>query len=141
MDIVKTIATNLTAWMAASSALNTSKKLSVKSKVGFGTVQRARNGSGNITVQNLAAIAHAFGRSAIDLITPAIDNYAPAAPAPQFMVAENVTRLPAPDSTSAALRELLSLAETIDDAGRWQLVGQAKMLAASHPRAKANPAN
>jgi transcriptional regulator with XRE-family HTH domain len=69
MDISEEISRNLSAWMEANPALDTLKKLSKASHVGFGTVQRAKNGSGNITVQNLELIARAFKRSAIDLIT------------------------------------------------------------------------
>lgn len=53
MDIARVIAHNLSAWMAASANLGTLKALSKASGVGFGTIQRARNGDGNITVQNL----------------------------------------------------------------------------------------
>lgn len=68
MDITATIAANLSRWMEAHPALNTLKKLASKSGVGFGTVQRAKNGSGNVTIQNLDAIATAFGRRTIDLL-------------------------------------------------------------------------
>lgn len=68
MDIARVIAHNLSTWMEASTNLNTLKALSKASGVGFGTVQRAKNGDGNITVQNLEAIAHAFKRKAVDLL-------------------------------------------------------------------------
>lgn len=68
MDISTVIAKNLSAWMAATPSLDTIKKLSDKSKVGFGTVQRAKNGDGNITVANLLSIARAFGRLPEDLL-------------------------------------------------------------------------
>jgi transcriptional regulator with XRE-family HTH domain len=68
MDISQIISANLTEWMNARPDLDTFKKLSKASGVGFGTVQRAKNGDGNITVQNLEAIAHAFKRKAIDLL-------------------------------------------------------------------------
>lgn len=68
MDIASVIAYNLSAWMGASANLGTIKALSKASGVGFGTVRRARNGDGNITVQNLEAIARAFRRKAIDLL-------------------------------------------------------------------------
>lgn len=67
MDISKRISINLSAWMA-DSPLATIKALSRASGVGFGTVQRAKNGDANITVQNLEAIARAFRRHAIDLL-------------------------------------------------------------------------
>ena len=68
MDITQIIARNLSAWMEANPNLNTLQKLSKASHVGFGTIQRAKNGDGNITVQNLHAIAQAFKRQAIDLL-------------------------------------------------------------------------
>lgn len=68
MDIRQIIAQNLTAWMDGTPALSTLKKLSTKSKIGFGTVQRVKNAEGNLTVQNLEAIAQAFGRQALDLL-------------------------------------------------------------------------
>ena len=47
--------------MTNSQTLDTVKKVSARSGVGFGTVRRAKNGDGNITVENLSAIARAFG--------------------------------------------------------------------------------
>jgi len=71
MDITEVIAHNLSAWMGSHPSLDTLQKLSNASHVGFGTVRRAKNGDGNITVQNLEAVARAFKRSAIDLLTDA----------------------------------------------------------------------
>ena len=68
MDITQIIAYNLSAWMEANPNLNTLQKLSKASHVGFGTIQRAKNGDGSITVQNLHAIGRAFKRQAIDLL-------------------------------------------------------------------------
>jgi len=68
MDIASVISKNLSAWMDGSERLSTIKALSKSSGVGFGTVQRAKNGDGNITVQNLEAIARAFKRNATDLL-------------------------------------------------------------------------
>jgi transcriptional regulator with XRE-family HTH domain len=70
MDIAAIISANLRDWMAETPALDTFKKLSAKSGVGFGTVQRAKNGDGNITVEKLEAIAAVFGRTAAELVTP-----------------------------------------------------------------------
>ncbi len=70
MDISATISENLSDWMARTPTLDTFKKLSAKSGVGFGTVQRAKNGDGNITVDKLTAIAAAFGRTPAELLTP-----------------------------------------------------------------------
>lgn len=70
MDIKKVIAANLGVWMAESEATDTLKKLARRSGVSFGTVQRARNGEVNLTVENLAALAAALGKSAAELVTP-----------------------------------------------------------------------
>lgn len=92
MDIAQVIAQNLAMWMEASANLGTLKALSRASGVGFGTVQRARNGDGNITAQNLEALARAFKRSAADLLTPADVPY-PATSPPHPLAAEE----PSPD--------------------------------------------
>jgi hypothetical protein len=47
---------------------------------GFSTVRRAKNGDGNLTVQNLELIAKAFRRSAKDLLVDPDQAYSPAAP-------------------------------------------------------------
>ena len=141
MDINKVIAENPTAWMTNAPGLDTLKKLSQRSGVGFGTVHRARNGDGNITVQNLEAIASAFNRSAIDLITKIGDNYVAVEAKAYPGASENVKPFSRPDPQEAALRELLALAESMNDQGRWQLLGQAKLLASTYPKAKANPAS
>lgn len=87
MDIASVIAYNLSAWMGASANLGTIKALSKASGVGFGTVRRARNGDGNITVQNLEAIARAFKRNAIDLLAAPSVAYS-TAPPPDFPLAQ-----------------------------------------------------
>jgi len=71
MDTAAIISTNLTAWMAATPGLDTLQKLEARSGVGFGTIRRAKNGDGNITVDKLTAIAAAFGRLPAELMTPA----------------------------------------------------------------------
>jgi len=76
MDISAVIAANLSAWMEATPELETVQKVEAKSGVGFGTVRRARKGEGNLTVEKLAAIAAAFGRTAADLVTPQDASYA-----------------------------------------------------------------
>lgn len=141
MDITLAISRNLTAWMEAVENLNTIKKVAAKSQVGFGTVRRAKNGDGNITVQNLEAIALAFGRRAIDLITPPGQEYA-SAPQPALRVAEAVVTpfVPA-DPLADYLQTLTELARMMTDEGRWRLIERADSLAQQYPRAKANPAS
>lgn len=70
MDIAAVISANLRDWMAASPGLDTLQKVEAKSGVGFGTIRRAKNGDGNITVEKLDMIAAVFGRTAADLVTP-----------------------------------------------------------------------
>ena len=70
MDINEIIARNLSAWMNGHKTLFTLKKVSAKSGVGFGTVQRIKNGEGNITAKNVALIATAFGRKPAELMAP-----------------------------------------------------------------------
>lgn len=71
MDIKRIIASNLAARMAESPSLDTLKKLSARSGVSYGTIQRARSAEANLTLENLAGIASAFGCTVADLITPA----------------------------------------------------------------------
>lgn len=133
MEITDHIAANLDAWMAASPNLDTLKKVAARAGVGFGTVRRARNGDGNTTIKNLTAIARAFGRHIEDLLR------APSAYAKGGMV----TALPAqqPVAQPPLLAELITVAETISDRGRAELIGRAKELALLHPRAKPNRAS
>lgn len=68
MGTVETISRNLAALMATDKRLNTIAAVAKAAGVGFGTVQRAKNGDGNITVQNLELIAHAFRRTSVELL-------------------------------------------------------------------------
>jgi transcriptional regulator with XRE-family HTH domain len=88
MDITQTIAKNLQAWMRDSRDLQTIKALANKSGVGFGTAQRARNGIGNTTIQNLDAIAKTFGRHVADLIQSEPIEYPQASPPQKLIVSE-----------------------------------------------------
>lgn len=129
MDITATIAANLNTWMEASPTLNTIKRVAARAGIGFGTVRRARNGDGNTTIQNLAAIARAFGRSVEDLIRPA-----------DYPCGGNVTPLAAqePPPVPPLIAELLAIADGINDRGLAELIGRAKELARAHPRSKPN---
>lgn len=82
MDILQIIAANLNDWMRDHPRFSTIKSLASASGVGFGTVRRIKNGDGNPTVSNLEAIARAFRRSAIDLMTDHSKAYAPVEPFP-----------------------------------------------------------
>lgn len=75
MDIAQIIARNLSTLMAANPDLDTLMKVSKAARVGFGTVRRAKNGDANITVQNLELLAHAFRRTARDLLVDSTTSY------------------------------------------------------------------
>lgn len=68
MTQADTIAKNLTAWMESNPSLDTLKKVATRSGVGFGTVQRLKNGEGNPTRTSLEGVAKAFGRTAEELL-------------------------------------------------------------------------
>ena len=72
MDIKLIVAQNLSRLMSQSQTLDTVKKVSARSGVGFGTVRRAKNGDGNITVDNLSAIAKAFGVDISYMVSTAV---------------------------------------------------------------------
>lgn len=74
MDIRHTIAENLTAWMERAPGLDTLKKVAARSGVSFGTVQRVKKAEVNLTVDNLKAIAAAFGRDPADLLRTTTDS-------------------------------------------------------------------
>lgn len=99
MDITQVIANNLQAWMRDSRDLNTIKALAKKSGVGFGTAQRARNGIGNTTIQNLDAIARTFGRHVADLIQSENIEYKTILPAPPLVIRE-----PLPNDVNALVQ-------------------------------------
>jgi transcriptional regulator with XRE-family HTH domain len=123
MDIAKIIAINLKEWMATTSSLDTLKKLAARSGVGFGTVQRTRNGDGNITVQNLVAIAQAFGRPVEDLLR-----------LPDGVA--DLSRHERRSHSNALTDEIMDLIERLDDDGRWLIKGQALLLLSHHAKEK-----
>jgi len=73
MDINQIIASNIKRLMRQTPGLDTFKKVAAKAQIGFGTVQRAHNGTGNVTAGNLHAIAKAFGVTIADLTSDQID--------------------------------------------------------------------
>lgn len=149
MDITKTIADNLTRLMAASERekvkLTTLKALAEKSKVGFGTVQRAKNGDGNITVQNLELLARAFGRSAIDLITESGSaTYLPRQESPRIGVQDSASGMiyAIPERRAIdnpIVAEVVSLITAMDDIGKGMILERARTI--SEERAAQSKAN
>lgn len=125
MDITATIAHNLAVWMAAKPALGTLKKVAAKAQVGFGTVRRARNGDGNTTIQNLDAIARAFGRRVEDmLVEPVADG--------------KVATLPEREAPELKppLDAIVTTALAMSKEGRHVLLGRAEELALRFPAAQ-----
>jgi transcriptional regulator with XRE-family HTH domain len=121
MDINRTIAANLTRIMAAHPIYKTVRKLSDDAKVGFGTVRRAKNGEGNLTVENLAKIAQKLGCGIERLISVEYQ----AGDASVFAVADPVT--------PPLMTDLLNTIQQISERGQIELLGRAKELARQYP--------
>lgn len=115
MDLTKNIAGNLSAWMADTPSLDTIKKVSSRSGVGFGTVQRAKNGDGNPTITNLGDIAKAFGKQVEDLIAPPLsEKLYDVSPSIKHAVRERITPGELHTETVAMLAAM-----DIDDQNVW----------------------
>lgn len=143
MDISKVISANLTDWMSTTPSLDTFKKIALKSGVGFGTVQRTKNGDGNITVEKLTAIARAFGRHPAELmIQPESIDEAADIREYRRAVFDEAQRFKVSEPEPAALysfpsllvAELVAIAEKLNDAGLNRLIGHAQQLATTHPK-------
>ncbi|HLO65293.1 MAG TPA: helix-turn-helix transcriptional regulator [Azonexus sp.] len=119
MDITKRVAHNLSAWMDGHETLGTLKLVAAAANVGFGTVRRAKNGDGNITVQNLDAIAKVFKKTAADLIAePKQATAQQANETPALYLADEAHRIPArlaklTDEELDKLLAVLNLVETM----------------------------
>jgi len=129
MDIVARVSSTLSDWMRGNPDLDTIEKLSIRSKVGFGTIRRAKNGDGNITIKNLELIAKAFRRPVEDLIGI------------NYPVSENVQPLQAkePDWLPQSIQEIVDAAKKLDATGQAKVAGYAAGLIEKYP-AKTNPA-
>ena len=126
MDVMQIVSANLGQWMQDREDCSTLKKLAAKSGVGYGTVRRARNGDGNTTVENLEAIAAAFKRSLIDLISP---------PKP-YDTTPSVTLLRTKEDpiVPPLIAELIAVASNINDDGLQRLIGHAEQIRDRFPR-------
>lgn len=143
MDISKTIAENLAAWMDADPNLNTLKKVEGKAKVGFGTIRRTRNGDGNVTVEKLALIAAAFNRHPAELLYPSegiIGHAVGSGKTPTYLPAL-ITRLetnePIPLPTLSVRQkreaEIAELLAQIDDYGLVVILEKCREIAKAYP--------
>jgi transcriptional regulator with XRE-family HTH domain len=143
MDIADVIAANIAALIESHPGLDTSKKIAARAGVGFGTIQRARKGDGNITIEKLTAIAGAFGRHPAELMIerPATANidtngdYARTIEGSCQRIHDAAVARPVITLPDPRLKEITTLAERIDDAGLARLVGYAQRLAEERPRA------
>jgi len=116
MAITDNIAKNLNSWMASSPSLDTIKKVSARSGVGFGTVQRVKNGDGNPTVNNLADIAKAFGKKLEDILAANSDELSkyPEISAQRFSIKEKPTQQELQQEIVSQLSDM-----DIDDQNVW----------------------
>ena len=70
-NVQKLMSDRLTELMEKTPSLNTLKKLSAKSGVGYGTIRRIRNGDEtDPSIGNVQAIAEAFGMSLAEFLSP-----------------------------------------------------------------------
>lgn len=123
MDIQSIIAFNLNAWMENHPRLNSAAAVADAAKVGRTTIQRYQKGTGNPTIDNLTDIATAFRRPVSDIFkSPELPKNA------AQLVAE-----PQAAQYSALALELARLADEMNDEGKWELIGTAKVLARLHP--------
>lgn len=131
MDILALIAVNLSQWMADHPTLNTLKKVAARSHVGFGTVQRCKNGNGNPTITNLVDIAGAFGKPLDDLLRLPEGTT-------RLSTGEASTGVPylPPRAARALVQEITDLAERINDDGLMKATGYMECLTGSHPITK-----
>lgn len=86
MNVHDRISRNLREWMRASITLDTLMRVAARASVGYGTVRRARNGDGNVTAEHLQAIAEAFGRDIVDLLSLPEDHGRIAEPVKDYCV-------------------------------------------------------
>jgi len=133
MDILKTISANLNTWMMDTPGLRTIDEVAAASGVGFGTVRRIRKGEINATIQNLEAIAKAFKRTAIDLLSPPISNYgstlttsyqANATPAPVYAFR--------PEGDDPIITEATQLLQGMSEHGKRIALKHIKLVAEEH---------
>lgn len=120
MDTKQIISANLSRWMNVST-LSTLKKLSAASGVGFGTVRRACAGDSNLTIDKLEAIAGAFQRSILDLLSDET-------PRNQVNRSADVYRI-VPEYDDAAMTEALLLLRGMDKITRQQAVEHLRIVA------------
>lgn len=130
MKITNYISANLTEWMNSSQNLDTIKKVSTRSHVGFGTIQRIKNGEGNPTITNLCDIAHAFGKRVEDLIADPLET--------GNIVSIDINK-PTHAELSPAMKELLALTDGMDEDQIWQLAGVARLFMHTLSNKKTTP--
>lgn len=108
------------------------------SKVGRSSVDRAKNGVANLTIENLEAIAQVYGRDAWELLRPGLDSAANAPIALSGRTKALESLLPGVTSDDLAGLEpgdLNSLASTIKArAGELRLLAEARAALAPQQR-------
>lgn len=123
MDIITTISKNVTAWMRATPHLDTIEKLANRAQIGFGTVQRIKNGDGNPTITSLNDVARAFGKNVGEMLIAQNEIEK------EYQIRESITQ-------QEAFEEVARYLKTMDapDALAW--IAKLAAIAADHERKK-----
>lgn len=107
-------------------------------KVGRSSIDRAKNGVANLTIENLEAIAQVYGRDAWELLRPGLDK---AAGAPVQLIGRAksldslLPKLTADDLAGLSSEDLSTLADTIRlRAGELRLLADARAALAARQR-------
>lgn len=135
MDILKTISTNLTRWMAETPGLGTLEEVAAASKVGFGTVRRIKNCQVNPTIKNLELIASAFKKRGADLLVATDVFYEVASPSKEVKANTNMAAVidfHNPDAEHPTILEALTLMRKMDDAGKARALKHIRLVAEDH---------
>lgn len=114
MDIKSVVAQNISKLMAESRSLDTIKKVAARSGIGAETVRRARNGEGNITVDNLTAVAKAFGVDITYMVS--VSPIEPSATVLPIKIEQKTARRKRVDAIHALIEEIseIGLAVVLD---------------------------
>lgn len=83
--LTETLAANLSDLMDRDADLNTVQKVSVRSGVGRGTVDRVRKAELATSLDNVEKLASAFGRDPVELLSPKLEYEPQSAPPPGYV--------------------------------------------------------
>jgi len=118
--------------------------------VGFGTVQRIKNGEGNITAKNMALIARAFNRHPAELMIARPAEEKPELTHYRQTIDGTATRVETNEKAPTALiipyknplhEEVLSICKGINDNALREVIGYLKRVAEQSPAKPNDQAN